>query len=75
MLSIYSNLKQIKFKSNVNTTNKFFAVLNVYQYGEVFAKNLLISKNLSILNMDHYLFKFISSKIKLKVLIKLDFCI
>nr|YP_010700300.1 RNA polymerase subunit alpha [Euglena undulata]WCH63444.1 RNA polymerase subunit alpha [Euglena undulata] len=75
MLSVYYNLRQIKFKSNVDVKNRFFVVLNVSQYGEVFARNLLVPKNLSILNLDHYLFKFISSKIKVKVILKLDFCI
>lgn len=74
LLNIYSNLKSVRFEFIPYASQKkhFFAILNCFEAKNYFAKDMLASSDLKIVNPDVYLLNKISSKINLKVLTKLE---
>nr|YP_010700476.1 RNA polymerase subunit alpha [Strombomonas costata]WCH63615.1 RNA polymerase subunit alpha [Strombomonas costata] len=71
---IISNLKKInlKTKKEINKNNINIACIEVEKNDEIKANNIrLPNNNISILNKEQYLFKKISNKIKLRVIIEI----
>lgn len=75
-MTISSNLDSIQLKSRVYKKSKkqfFWGVINYFGKGYILSKNIKVSKFLSVTKKDLFLGKVLSSKICLKVLLKLGF--
>jgi DNA-directed RNA polymerase alpha subunit len=74
LLDITSNFKFLRFEFMPDSFEKkcFFAVLNCSEKGNYLNKDLVIPSELTITNPNGYLLSKISSKICLKILVKLE---
>lgn len=74
LLDISSNFKFLRFEFMPDYFEKkcFFAVLNCSEKGTYLNKDLVIPSELIISNPDGYLLSKLSSKICLKILVKLE---
>lgn len=72
---IILNIRKLRFKTEFNSLDKrrFFAVIDCFDAGEFFARDLKLPKDLDVINCNQYLFHKASMKVCTKILIRVDF--
>lgn len=73
-VQIYSNFKRVSFRNSYYPSfKKQFSILKSDNFKKVFqAKDIIIPKDLMIINLNHDLFSCISSKINFKAILELE---
>lgn len=71
---IFSNVRMLRFIADYSSSHKntFFGIIDCLEKGELYAKDIKLSTDLKIIDSNIYLFKKISSKIAVKILIKVE---
>jgi len=72
---IFSNMKMLRFLVKFNSLHKkrFFAIIDCFEKSKIFAKDIVLPSDLTVINPNQYLFNKISNKISVKILIRIDF--
>nr|YP_009503385.1 RNA polymerase alpha subunit [Euglena clara]AXA45480.1 RNA polymerase alpha subunit [Euglena clara] len=74
LLDVYTNIRSVQFKLlQKNFNNEIFGILNCNSRQVFFAKDIVFNQKIEILNDNQLLLELLSSKLKLKIILKLQF--